>query len=257
MTLDRKRGGKPSLAKGRLKPLAALVFWLIVWTVASKAVGQELLLPSPAAVLRALVSLGGTVGFWLACAASLARILLGFVSGVALGSALAVLTTFSRLADTLVSPPVRVIRATPVASFIILVLLWFSRTLVPAVISMLMVIPVVWDSLSNALTDVDRDLLEMAKSYKLGKIKTARYVYIPSVKPAFISACLTAQGLAWKSGVAAEVLCLPKPSIGAQLYASKIYLETPSLFALTAVVVVFSFILERIFRYLAGRFQIK
>ena len=62
----------------------------------------------------------------------------------------------------------------------------------------------------------------------------------------------TAIGLAWKSGVAAEVLCLPKAAIGTQVYYSKIYLETPSLFAWTAVVIVLSMLLERIVRRLLG-----
>ena len=62
--------------------------------------------------------------------------------------------------------------------------------------------------------------------------------------PYFASACRTALGLAWKAGVAAEVLCLPEAAIGTQVYQAKIYLETPDLFAWTLVVLALSFALE-------------
>ena len=57
-------------------------------------------------------------------------------------------------------------------------------------------------------------------------------------------------GLAWKSGVAAEVLCLPRPSIGTQIYNAKLYLEVPDLFAWTVVVVALSLVLEQLLRAL-------
>ena len=62
--------------------------------------------------------------------------------------------------------------------------------------------------------------------------------------PYFASGCATGLGLAWKAGVAAEVLCQPKLAIGTQLYRAKITLETPDLFAWTLVVIALSFVLE-------------
>jgi NitT/TauT family transport system permease protein len=112
-----------------------------------------------------------------------------------------------------------------------------------------MVIPIVWGSLCTAITETDKDLLEMAKLYRFGTTKTIRLIYVPSALPLFKSACNTSIGLSWKSGIAAEVLCLPRFSVGTYLYYSKIYLETPSLFAWTAVVIILSFALEKLFGY--------
>jgi NitT/TauT family transport system permease protein len=53
-------------------------------------------------------------------------------------------------------------------------------------------------------------------------------------------------GLAWKSGVAAEALVWPRLAIGTQIYNTKLYLETPDLFAWTLVVILFSLGLERL-----------
>ena len=148
---------------------------------------------------------------------------------------------------------IRVARATPVASFIILAFLWIGKTQVPGFISMLMVLPVVWENTAAGIRSADPLLLEMAKSYRFGFRKTLEKVYVPSVAPAWRAGAVTALGLAWKSGVAAEVLCLPRLSLGTEIYYSKIYLETADLFAWTAVVILLSWILEKGFVALIKR----
>lgn len=236
-----------------LKTLLAALFWLALWSLAALYVSQELILPSPLSVVRTLLKLGAEPQFWKAAALSLLRIFGGFTAGLVLGSLLAVLTVRFELADALFSPAIRIVRATPVASFIILALLWMGHALVPAFMAMLMVMPVVWESLRAAILAVDRELLEMALVYRFGKWRTLRLVYLPSVLSPYASSLTTALGLAWKSGIAAEVLCLPRLAIGTNLYYSKIYLETPSLFAWTIVVVLLSLILERLFARLIRR----
>ncbi len=253
------------------RALLPAAFWLWVWQLASMAVAREaveaafaagvrtgdyaallgvlargraFLLPAPAAVFATLRDLVAAPLFWRTTGATLLRIFGGFAAGVALGAAIAVLTTASRRADLLLAPAVRVVRATPVASFIILVLLWVRTGRVPAVISALMVLPVVWGSVSAGIRQTDPQLLELASAYRFGRGKTLRIVYLPSVLPYFASGCRTALGLAWKAGVAAEVLCLPPLAVGTQVYYSKIYLETPALFAWTLAVIALSFLVE-------------
>jgi len=229
------------------KNILAAVFWTAVWYLTAESVGQDLVLPGPVPVLRRLAELCRDPYFWQSAFLSLLRVFGGFAAGVAAGTILAAMTSSGGILDTLLSPLIKVIRAVPVASFIILALLWIGRDSVPAFVSALIVIPVVWGAVSGAIAGTDSRLLEMARAYRFGKLKTLRYVYIPSVFPAWITSSVTTLGLAWKSGIAAEVLCLPKKAIGTQLYYSKIYLETPSLFAWTAVVILLSFILEYAF----------
>ena len=241
--------------KKLLYALPAPAFWLGVWQVCAFWVdrhvggrGNELLLPYPASVLTALLSMVRTEVFWDTVLASLGRIALGLGAGIAAGAALAVLTCASPWADRLLSPAVRVVRAAPVASFILLVLLWAGRERTPAIISALMVTPVVWDSLSRGIQAIDPRLLELARCYRFSRWKTAALIYLPSLRPHILSALTTAGGLAWKSGVAAEVLCLPEPSLGQRIYYTKYYLDIPELFAWTAVTVALSMVLERLLR---------
>ena len=238
-----------------LRPLLPLAFWLVVWQLAALAVGQSFILPGPAAVLGTLIQLAGVPSFWQTALLSLVRVLAGLLAGTLLGALTAALTCASRWADVLLSPAVRVIRAVPVVSFILFVLLWTRRGLVPVVVAALMVLPVVWGNVCQGIAQTDPLLLEAARAYRFGRWKRVRLVYIPSVLPYFASGCHTALGLAWKSGVAAEVLCVPRLAIGTQVYYSKIYLETPALFAWTAVVLALSFALEGVLGALLGRLE--
>ena len=243
-----------------LKKLLTLLFWLAVWQLAAFAVdrsvsgrGNELLLPYPVSVLGALLRLVRSGPFWSAAGQTLGRILLGLAMGTSAGALLAVLTCTSRLCDALLAPAVRVVRATPITSFILLILLWTGKDRVPAVIAALMVIPVVWENLTQGIRSTDPQLLEMAKAYRFSPLKRAALIYWPSARPYFAAALTTSMGLAWKSGVAAEVISLPVLAIGSEIYRAKLYLEIPDLFAWTLVVVAMSLLLEALLKQLTGR----
>ena len=234
--------------KNLLKYAIPPVFWLGVWQIAAWAVGQPLLLPGPLAVGGRLLALAGAADFWLSVGATLGRVFLGLLWGALAGAALAFATHFSPWADRLISPAVRVVRATPVVSFILLVYLWTPRTAIPWVIAGLMVLPVVWGALSTGLRSLDGKLLELARAYRFSRWKTLRLIYLPGLRPHLSAGLLTAFGLAWKSGVAAEVLCPPDRAIGARIQQAKLGLETADLFAWTLAIVALSLLLEGLLR---------
>lgn len=233
------------LPRSKVNGLPALIFWTVVWFLAAKGMDNPLLLPGPVQVLRCLGNLMMTAAFWQTVAISIGRILLGVISAVLLGCVLAVVTTSSRLLDVLIAPAMTAMQATPVASFTILVLIWIDRDYVPVLICGMMVLPVVWNSVSTGIRMTDPQLLEMAKVYRLSRLHTLRRIWIPSVMPFFRSACLSSIGLGWKAGIAAEVLTVPKHSIGRMIADSKLYLMTEELFASTLVVIVLSLLLQK------------
>ena len=195
-----------------------------------------------------LLVLAGTADFWLSVGSTLGRVFLGLLWGALAGAALAFATHFSPWADRLISPAVRVVRATPVVSFILLVYLWVARSAIPWVIAGLMVLPVVWSALGAGLDSLDKQLLEFARAYRFTRFKTLRLVCLPALRPQFSAGLLTAFGLAWKSGVAAEVLCPPAYAIGSRIQQAKLGLETADLFAWTLAIVALSLALEKLLR---------
>lgn len=232
------------MMKKYLKQLLVVLFWGSVWQLAAMAVGLPLLLPGPGDTLTALFRLGRTAAFWQSTGLTLARVAGGYLLAVALGMALAVVCCFVPMADTLLAPLRTVIKATPVSSFIILVLLWIEKGRVPAFISFLMVLPIVWTGVQEALQATSPQLVEMTQAYGLSFGKRLRWLYAPSVRPHLAAACMTGLGFAWKSGIAAEVIALPAFSVGKNLYDAKIYLERADLFAWTLTVILLSMLLE-------------
>jgi NitT/TauT family transport system permease protein len=218
--------------------------WLSIWVLLYRLVGQDVLLASPAQVIHTLARLVVTSEFWLSVGNSLLRVLMGFLLAVAVGSGLAVFTSFVPAARAFLVPAISIIKATPVASFIILALIWLHSDRVSIFIAFLMVLPIIWTNVAQGIAKTDQDLLEMARVFRFSRLKTLRFIYLPSVMPYFMAACMTGMGFAWKAGIAAEVLGVPRQSIGEHLYHAKIYLETSELFAWTAVVVVLSVLVE-------------
>lgn len=244
-----KRNPKASRIPSSLRRIAAgagvALFWLLVWEGAALLIRQELLIPTPLTVLRTLWRLVGTPLFWKSAGFSLLRVAGGFLAAVAAGCAAAALTTRFTIAHALLAPVLHIVRAASVASFIILALVWFRTDVLPLFIAFLMVMPLVWANVEKGIRETDRTLLEMARVYRFGRLKTLLRVQLPSVMPYFLAACTTGLGFAWKSGIAAEVICRPALSIGRQLQDAKIYLETPEVFAWTGTVVALSILLEK------------
>ena len=239
--------------KTLLKTCGVAAFWLCVWQLLALWVDNGLLLPSPVAVVARLGQLALTAGFWKVTALSLLRVVLGSALAVVLGVLLAVICCRWKLADTLFAPMVTVIKSTPVASFIVLLLLWLGRDLLPVVIVVLMALPVIWGNVCAGIRNTDPLLLRTAKVFGFTRRRTLRRVYIPSVMPHFLSGCRTALGLGWKAGIAAEVLTVPALSIGKLLMEAKQYWEVTDLFAWTLVVILCSLIIEKVLMAAIGQ----
>ena len=237
-----------------LQRAGVFAFYLTVWAVLARLVNQELLLPSPGAVLCRLLSLLPQAAFWQTLLATLLRTAQAYLLGLATAILLAGLCCRFRAMELLLSPLLSAVRATPVTSFIVLALVWLSSPRVPVLTGFLMTLPVVHSALVQAIRAIDPKLLEMARMYRLGRRRTLAHVIVPSVLPAFAQSCLAAIGLCWKAVVAAEVIGVPKRAVGSRIYEAKIYLETDSLLAWTLTIILLSVLLEALLRHLAARF---
>ena len=228
----------------RLQQALAIGVWLLVWQAAAMAVGHGgLLLPSPLDTLLALLRLVPTAGYWRRAAFSTVRILLGFALAVAGGVILGAASARWRTVHLLAAPPLQLVRAMPVASFVILALLWVKSAWLSVLVSFTQVLPVVYAGVCAGIADTDRELLEMAKVFRLSPRKTLRYIWLPGAFPAFAESLSVAMGMCWKSGVSAEVIGLPDWSMGDALYRAKLTLATPDVFAWTLTIVLLSALL--------------
>ena len=239
-------------ARPALRWAAAAGFWLAVWQLGALAVGQSLLLPGPAETLCQLLRLLASGGFWARAGFTALRVLSGLALGCCAGALLALLAARSGAARTLLAVPVQLLKAAPVASFIILALLWVRSRWLSLLISFVMGLPILYTALLEGLLQADRQLVEMARVFRLRPWAAVRAVWLPQLLPYAAQAFRLALGLCWKSGVAAEIIALPQGSIGEAFYAAKLTFATGELFAWTAAVLLLSALCERLLLALLG-----
>ena len=224
----------------RARRALAAAFWLLLWQLASMSVGQPILLASPLATLARLAELAVTGAFWRAALFTMAHILGGFALASVAGILLAALAgRFSAAAD-LLAPLLSAMRSVPVASFVIAALIWVPSRRLSVLICFVIVLPVVYAGALDGLRQIDPKLTEMARVFRMPRLNRLRCIELPAALPSLASALSVVVGLAWKSGVAAEVIGIPGGSIGEKLYKAKVYLATPDLFAWTLAIVLLS-----------------
>ena len=236
-------------------PLAAAVFWLLLWLAASLAVGNPLILPSPIETLARLAELSLEADFWRTIGSSLLRVVIGIAVAIPFSSLFAWICSSSKIADALFSPAVTLMKSVPVVSFILIAIFLFDRSIIPSAIAFMMVFPVLYSNIREGISSVPRELLEMAKVFRLSVFLKLKRIYAPAIAPYFFAAATASVGLALKAGIAAEVIAYIPVSIGKKLSDAKSYMEPAELLAWTAVIIISSLLAEKALRYVIAIFE--
>lgn len=249
-TKDVMKIGPIKVTKTKAYGIISICFWLILWELLSRFIDNTILIVSPVTVGTTLLDMMKTSAFYYELFSSMGRILGGFLGGLLLGVVLATLAYKSMFLSYLLKPIVSVIKSTPVASFIILVLIWVGSSYLVMVIALVTVFPVIYSNVYQGYCQVDKKMLEMGQIFRLSLKKKIRFIYLPSLMPYLLVACNLSLGLCWKAGIAAEVIGIPGGSIGAKLYNAKLYFDTNVVFAWTIVIIVCSVFIEKVFHWL-------
>lgn len=238
------------MSKKSFQKIFILLFWLLVWQLLSLFVSNRILLVGPVETFKAFCAQVITHAFWKTVLFSFGRIgagfFLAFISGLLTASFCAKLEWL----EDLLSPAVQFMKSIPVASFVILALIWTGSKNLSVFISFLVVYPMIYTNVLTGLKNTDENLLEMARVFRVSFWKKAFYIYRPALYPYLQSACKNAIGMGLKSGIAAEVIGVPAGSVGEGLYNAKIYLSTAELFSWTFTIIVISALLERFVLFL-------
>ena len=239
-------------SKKAILAVSAIVFWLAVWEVSALILDIRDFFPTVSDILASLISIVLTAQFWATVGMSLIRILAGLILGVII----ALITAFFSMIPAVhifLMPIITVVRSIPVASFIMIVWLLVSEPLIPTLIALLMVFPVVWQNAYDAAVNPPAELDELSVVYGFGRMKRLLYLVVPSVFKGALPGIITASGLAWKAGVAAEIITYTENSIGRNLAIAKNVIEGADLFAWTIIVVLLSLAIEALIKFCSGK----
>lgn len=229
-----------------VKRLAIALFWLALWQLAAWAAGNGLLLCGPMEALEALGHLLPLPAFWESLGCSLGRIATGFAIAAVLGALLGTAARTWPLVGEVLSPLMSVVKGAPVVCIIVLLLVLLGSSQTTIVVVALVVAPPFYVAVREAAAARNSDLDEMLKVFAVGRWRRLAAVRWPQAAPFLRAAAGSAAAMAWKAGVAAELLGLPAFSIGEQVYLAKLTLDTPSIVAWTAVAVAMGWLSEKL-----------
>jgi len=242
-----------SITKNRkIRLLLIVLFWLFIWEGLYLIIGRDIYFPSPAATIETLGLLFTKSESYVVILNSIYRTVLALLFSAAIGIPLGALCGVSKNFFDLFNPLIIVLRSTPVISIIIIAIIWFPSTQVPVFAGFLMCFPVIFTSTAAGIGSTDVKLLEMCRIYRIPGRRVISSVYLPSALPFINAGIITSIGMGWKAVAAAEVLAMPKNSIGANLFFAKIALDPCALFAWTFVIIILSYIFEGLYGKVSG-----
>lgn len=223
---------------------------LLAWQLASFLFDIDFIFASPVQTVQRLSIILSQNSFLQTVLMTFLRITAGFVIAFVLAIILAALAAVFEWVEHLLWPYMVVIKTVPVASFVVLAIIFMSSNALPIFTSAIIVLPIIYQNILTGIKTTDKAMLEMAKVFNLSKLKVLKYIRLPSLKPYLLSGTETALGMGWKAGVAAEIIGIPAGSIGLKLFYAKQDIDSASLFAWTIVIVILSVICEKLFMFL-------
>ena len=238
----RNRHSPAAFAKGAL----AIIAWLAIWQLIAVALGNPWLLSGPIETARTWGQLVLAASFWQAVASSIARIAIGygiaFIAGCVLGYLAAKLPGLR----IFLKPAILVVKSAPVVCVIALLLVAAGSHVTTAIVVGLVVFPQFYHAVMEASLSRDSEVDKVLDVFDVPAVRRALCVELVAFGTSVRAATATAAGLAWKSGVAAELIGLPGISIGEGVYLAKISLDSASIIAWTATVIVLSWLSEKL-----------
>lgn len=244
------KANKNTSKKTFLAKTAAVLLALAVWQAVAMLIDSELILVTPIEVIKRLFTVWREPGFFASIAFTSSKIILGFLAAFFIGIGLGALAGRFRVAEILLWPWMLTVKSVPIASFVLIILLFVSSADISVFISFLIVLPIIYTNVLSAIKSTDSKLLEAAKLFGTPAKYRLLYIRLPQIKPYLISASSVGCGLAFKAGVAAELIGIPTGSIGEALYNAKIYLNSADLFAWTIIIILMSVLFEKLFIFL-------
>lgn len=238
-----------------LRFILPFCFWIALWWIGASIVKNSFLFPNVDEALVALATLLSESSFYSVVFLTTLRVLTGFLIGCITGFFLAILCNSFSFIEALISPIIMIIKATPVASFIVLLWVMLSGDALSIFIGFLMVMPIIWQNTMDAYSAIDDNLLEVTEIFEFSNKKRFKLLIFPTLKKFLYPAIVTSAGLAWKAEIAAEIIAYTKKSIGQGINDAKYNMDTPTVFAWTMIIILFSILLELSTKKLLRRFK--
>ncbi len=233
---------------------ASALIILAIWEIGALIVNDSYFLPGFLETFSALIVLLSQNMLFMPVLVSLARVLLGLVLGIIAGVLLATASYFLPLANDLISTLISIMKATPIATIILILWYALSDASLAIFVVILIVTPVVWQNVYDGYKSISLEMLEICEAYEASAAKKMKILYLPAATKFLIPSIITSIGLAWKAEIAAEIMTYSNIGRSIQDFKTTSY-DTASVFAWALVIVVMSILLEYLTKFVLTRIK--
>ena len=248
---------KTSTTKDKIYIVISIFSLIAIWKIASLIINKDIILPSPEATLKEIITIIRTKVFYIAIYNTVKRATIGFVISFGAAVITGIIAGLVKPVFYLLKPIVLLQKSVPTMAVAIWVLMWLDAEKAPIVVAALIIFPIIYNNVVHGIKSVDPKLIEMAHIYKLDKKTIIKDIYIPSIKSFLLSATSISVGLNLKIIIAAEVLSQANISIGTMFQQEKASLNTAGVLAWAFIAVVIAAVFDYVFYIIQERYSLK
>ena len=246
------RHKKMSKTAKRISALSSIAFLYVLWYFISLYIDRHmpynLVLPSPNLVIKKVGELLGQPSTYFIICSSFTRLLIAivfsFLAAIAVGTA----ASLSQPFEAFMRPYVSSVRAIPVASMLVVILLWIGAKNAPIVICAMVVFPVFYEMILESIKNMEQSFVEVISLDSSFNFFVFRKVYLPAIANNLFISFVQSIGLGFKVLVMSELIAYTEDSIGKKIYTSKLNLDIEGVFAWTIIIIFIVMIIEWAFR---------
>lgn len=217
---------------------------LIIYILLSSLINKAYILPSIVEILISLKNIVFSSSFLMIIFTTIWRTLLGLIISFTIALILAFLAYFNENIRDFMHPIYVLLKTIPNITYIIIALLWLGRDGSAILVSFLVVFPIFYISILNALLNIDESLIELTEMYDVAILYKIRKVYLPLIKNDILTSLSNCCSLGFKVSIMAEILSQVKSGIGKELYFAKANFMMADIIAWTIIIILISSLVD-------------
>jgi len=184
----------------------SILFLVLIWEIASKIIGDKIILPSPINVIES-IKYHISQDLFYHVYITLFRVFTAFFLAMIIGSAIGIVMGRRKKLDDYFDGWLILALNIPALVTIILCFIWFGLNEVAAILAVAInKIPTVTVILREGTKAIDKKLVEVGKIYRKSRFEIIKEILIPQLFPYFISAARSGLALIWKIVLVVELL---------------------------------------------------
>jgi NitT/TauT family transport system permease protein len=233
-----------------VRKAAILIVLMLAWEFGARALGNELLFPTFAATVTALVKGIASGDLLIKIWASLKVLLMGYAAGIALAGVLTAIGIASKIGTDFLETLTSMFNPLPAIALLPIALIWFG--LGNGSLIFVLVHSVLWAVALNTHSGflaVSNTLRMVGRNYGLGGFSYVSKVLIPAAFPSILTGLKIGWAFAWRTLIASELVfgvSSGSGGLGWFIYENKNQLEIPNVFAGLLTVILIGLVVENL-----------